>query len=199
MKRIWLALLLVVVLGGCQRSGGEQEPLGTLVPVESTPGEYPQAGGPETMPVLTPIVGAEPVITPTIGLVEPPPPAPAPPVDTGRLSALRFALNGSSPNQANFPVGTDQVCAIWDFRDLTPNDTIRRVWYLNDQLYVERQETWDVAKYGATGTRTDVCLYDRIDGYIDGAVDGVDPGNWRVEVFLNGERLLTAGFTIGGP
>ncbi|MGH2544030.1 MAG: hypothetical protein ACRDIB_14610, partial [Ardenticatenaceae bacterium] len=76
---------------------------------------------------------------------------------------------------------------------------MERLWILNDEVYVERREMWDLGTYGASGTVTDICLFDRIDGHIDGSVDGFDPGRWRVEIYLNGEQLLSQEFTVGGP
>ncbi|MDQ4076330.1 MAG: hypothetical protein M3220_08790 [Chloroflexota bacterium] len=135
----------------------------------------------------------EVIITPTLDLVD----ASTPTDMMGRFSNLRFAPGSDAVPQSDFPLGTEEVCAIWDYRDMEPTDTVRRVWYWNDEIYVERQESWDFSEYGASGTIRDVCLFDRIDGHIDGIVDGIDPGYWRVEVFLNDERPLLEEFAVG--
>lgn len=206
MARIGLLLLLFsLFLLGCQRQGDPTNDLLASTPgvgglpaaitpaVEapldpSVPGGAGDVAGADDVAVITPVV-----VTDTV--VVPPPPAAAP----QRFSNLRFAPSGEAAPQSSFALGADEVCAIWDYQAIAPTDTIRRVWYLNDQVYVERQETWDFVKYNASGTVRDICLYDRLDGYIDGAVDGIDPGQWRVEIFLNGESQLSQGFTVGTP
>jgi hypothetical protein len=70
-------------------------------------------------------------------------------------------------------------------------DVMERLWFHNDAEYVTRREDWDFLKYGFSGTVRDIFLFDRI--------DGIDPGQWRVELYLNGEQQAVAEFTVGGP
>lgn len=207
MARVGLLLLLVsLLLLGCQRQGEPTDDLlastpvgelplptmtleGALPPDGSVPGGTGEVAGADEVVIITPVITTDTAAAPP----------PAPPTAAPRFSNLRFAPQGDAAPQASFPIGTDEVCALWDYQEIAPTDSIRRVWYLNDQVYIERQATWDFAKYGVAGTVRDICLYDRIDGYIDGAVDGIDPGQWRVEIYLNGEQLLSQGFAVGTP
>lgn len=191
-------VLLLLLLVGCTRGG------------ESPPADFPEsdllptvATVPESdfdLPVQQPPTDT---LVPTALPAEPPPvpaelPTSAPiPAGDARFSNLRFATTGAGTPQGTFPRGTDQVCAIWDYRDMQPSDTVRRTWKLNGELYVERQEAWDAGKYGGQGSVTDVCLFDRIDGYIDGAVDGIDPGTWTVELAVNGQPATSGQFVVG--
>jgi hypothetical protein len=110
---------------------------------------------------------------------------------TGQFTNLRFASSPTGAEQANFPVGTQEIYAIWDYDGMQATDVMERLWFHNDAEYVTRREDWDFLKYGFSGTVRDIFLFDRI--------DGIDPGQWRVELYLNGEQQAVAEFTVGGP
>lgn len=190
--RLGLLLAMLLSLAACTRGGSEAAPTqdpNTVIFATFTPDALPtvQTDLPPGEATLPPAA----TIPPEEG--QQPPPAPA----ATRLSLLRFGATGNGPEMSAFPLNSEEVCAIFDYRDMTAADVIRRVWLLNDQLYVERQEPWPMDKYGASGTARDVCLFDRIDGFIDGSVDGIDPGRWRVELYLNGNAEQSAEFTVG--
>lgn len=200
MARATMGLLLCLLLVGCQRGAEGPQELPTVAAGDATPtiavfGTYEQLPGAES--TLPPVEGeVAPSATPEpAAAVEPPTPAPPP----SRFNNLRFATSGDAEPQGTFPVGTEQVCAIWEYQEMTATDIVRRLWVKNEQPYVERKESWDIATYGAAGTVRDICLYDRIDSYIDGEVDGIDPGAWRVDLYLNDELQLSQSFTVGAP
>lgn len=109
---------------------------------------------------------------------------------TGRFTFLRFAISGHDPSQTTFPEGTRELYAVWDYEGMQASDTVTRVWYLNNEVYAKRVEQWNITKYGPVGTVRDVFLYDYI--------DGIDVGQWRVEVYLNEEKQVEGTFTVGG-
>lgn len=195
MKRIILIhLFLSLFLLGCGGIAGE----------DATPvlfGQVPNGGTPVVV-----VEGAEATNTPTPVPGEPTevvpatePPATVSPVaeeedeDEGTpqpaaFRQLRFTTTEDGVSQVTFLSGTEEIYALWDYVGITNGDTMRRIWYLNDQLYVERSEAWNFGKYGSSGTRRDVFMYDYI--------DGIDSGRWRVELYLNGQLQMEAGFTV---
>ena len=190
MNRVFLmVLMLAALLVGCQRGGtpgatpvpfGELEvyPTPTL---DDVAGEGSGESGMlfEEGASSTPDVAAD--ITPL----------PTNPALTGQFTNLRFAASPTGPEQANFPVGTQEIYAIWDYDGMQATDVMERLWFHNDAEYVTRREDWDFLKYGFSGTVQDIFLFDRI--------DGIDPGQWRVELYLNGEQQAVGEFTVGGP
>ena len=185
MKNLLLmALLLGMLLAGCQRPGQASETpspnFGEAVPPSPTLPPVNTGGGFD-LPVLgsddepapegeVPVAGAEPALA-------------------ERFRNLRFATSGEGSAQSTFPVGTEEVYAVWDYDGMNASDSMTRIWYLNDAVEVERTEAWDFLKYGFSGTVRDVFYYDYI--------DGVDPGTWRVELYLNNELQTSGTFTVG--
>jgi len=84
--------------------------------------------------------------------------------------------NGVS-GQSSFPAGTKQVFAIWHYQNMRAGLTIKREWYLNDQLWLKREEPWDFAKYGAVGIMQDISIYDNEVGLPSGA--------YQLKVFID--------------
>lgn len=210
-------LMFMLLLTGCQRDpaptdSGELPPVGTPIdgqqptdgagPIDVYPTEPLPA---DQLPADQQPLPTDPTLTPELQPIQPSGEAPSEPVPAdqqpapaaaARFTNLRFTPTTGAAPQSVFPSTTDEVCAVWDYNNLQPSDTIRRVWYKNGEVYVTREQTWDAAKYGTTGTVQDVCLYDRIDGHIDGAEDGIDSGQWRVEILLNNELLLSQEFIV---
>lgn len=188
MKRLLLVVLvMMILLAGCTRRNDTEltpvtTPFGGVSDAPPTPTLEPLI--PDVMGTRTAPVEGEPGTE-----VEPLPTQD--PLAGGRFTELRFATSGEGVAQANFPEGTEEIYAIWNYDGMKAGDTMERVWYLNDQEYVSRSEEWDFLKYGFSGSVRDIYLYDYI--------DGIDPGSWRVELFLNGEQQLIGTFTVGGP
>lgn len=197
--RVLAVAVLLLALAGCARgTDAETDATPTLVPLLTppTPAVEEEGGGfdfniggnEEPAPEVAP--------PPAEGEATPPPAEgeAAPPPATGfsgRFTDLRFATSGNGTPQANFPEGTEEVYAIWNYDGMSATDTMERLWYLNDQLEVEVREAWDYSTYGSVGAVRDVFYYDYI--------DGVDAGRWRVEIYLNGELHLSEEFTVGAP
>ncbi len=110
------------------------------------------------------------------------------PLRLASFSDLRFATSSDGATQSSYPNGTEVIYAIWNYDGMQNGDNMTRVWYLNDELFIERVEAWDLAKYGASGTVRDIFMYDYI--------DGIDVGQWRVELYINGEAPLVGTFTV---
>lgn len=186
---IFIYLFLLVFLVGC---GGIVGPDATPVPFGQVPagGTIVVVEGTEATNTPTPVPG-EP--TEVVTVTEQPATVTAVPEKEGTpepaaFRQLRFATENDGVSQVTFLSGTQEIYALWDYVGITNGDTMRRIWYLNDQLYVERGEGWNFGKYGSSGTRGDVFMYDYI--------DGIDSGRWRVELYLNGELQVEGGFTV---
>ncbi len=191
MKRIvFIYLFLSVFLLGCGGIAGEDATpvLFGQVPDGGTP--VVVAEGAEATNTATPVPGEPTEVVPA---TEQPASVTPVPEDEGTpqpaaFRQLRFATTEEGVSQVTFPSGTQEIYALWDYVGISNGNTMRRIWYLNDQLYVERSEAWNFGKYGSSGTRRDVFMYDYI--------DGIDSGRWRVELYLNGELQMEAGFTV---
>jgi hypothetical protein len=70
---------------------------------------------------------------------------------------------------ASFGPGTKKVYVIWDYQNMSAGMMVRREWYLNGQPWLTREEPWDFAKYGSTGTMRDVSIYDDVAGLSNGS------------------------------
>lgn len=58
---------------------------------------------------------------------------------------------------------------------------VRREWYRHGELWIEREEEWDFAKYGAEGTMYDISIYD--------FVNGIDPGYYTLSLYVDDVKL----------
>ncbi len=113
---------------------------------------------------------------------------------------VSFTLNPiDAGNIYAFPNGTKQVFAIWNYHNMGEGMVVRREWYLDGKLWLEREEPWDFAKYGANGTMRDVSIYDFDVGLPSGVyqlrmfVDGIlQP----IGYVFNGQKQTWANFEI---
>ncbi len=107
-----------------------------------------------------------------------------------RFTNLRFAANNQV--QDKFAAGTEEVFAWWDYQDMDANAIVKRVWQLNGQEWLVREEPWDVAKYGAVGTVTDISIFD-----FEGS--GLTPGVYSLALYLDGVLQVQRSFTVMLP
>lgn len=98
---------------------------------------------------------------------------------------IRFSEGAGKPELRSFAPKTRQVFASWEYANMREGLTVRREWYLNGQLWLARDETWDFAKYGANGTIADVSIYD---------LDvGLPSGTFQLRLFINGQPQFVQG------
>ncbi|PJF39142.1 MAG: hypothetical protein CUN55_15190, partial [Phototrophicales bacterium] len=110
-----------------------------------------------------------------------------------KATNLRFSDTGNGASITRFVAGTQEVFAIFDYTNVPPDAQIRRVWYLNDAVFVEKTEDWDEAIYGSNGTARNISIFDR--------ENGLPSGNYRVEISFVGfpSSLVTNTFVIDPP
>ena len=155
---------------------------------------------PPTITVATPLVGATAVPTvlfvplPTataVPIVSPLPtatftPLPAQTALPSRFTNLRFTANPANPPQTEFPVGTAEVFALWDFSGMVNGDVVERVWRKDGAAWLNREEAWTV---GSVGVIANVSIYDR-------GLGGLDPGLYELDLFVNGVWQAGGRFTV---
>lgn len=93
---------------------------------------------------------------------------------------LRFVSNPSVGPQTVFAGGTEEVFAVWDYTGMSTDDTMKREWSYKGEVWLVREEVWDMAKYGSNGTVTDVSIFD-----FDGL--GLYAGQYTLTLYINGQ------------
>lgn len=92
------------------------------------------------------------------------------------FSDLTFSTSSTGPIMWYFPVGTQEIFARWNYQHVPQGTTLRRQWYRNDQLFLEKSEPWNTAAWGTDGTLNQISIYDR--------PNGLQPGNYYVLISL---------------
>ena len=123
---------------------------------------------------LQPKPTATPSLTPAATEIPYTPVAPAP-----RFSTMRFSPQPESVDPRRFYVaGIPRICSMWDYANMRAGLTVRRIWYLNGQEWILRDEPWDFAKYGSAGTIQDICIFDEN--------TGLQAGQYDLALLING-------------
>jgi S1-C subfamily serine protease len=91
-----------------------------------------------------------------------------------------------------FPAGTTEVYASWSYRDMREGTPYRLSWHLNDRPWTYEKLAWDAGRYGSDGP-----AYVAQIGEHD--VDGLPPGDYRLELFIDERQVQVATFVILGP
>ncbi|MEP6896585.1 MAG: carboxypeptidase-like regulatory domain-containing protein, partial [Chloroflexota bacterium] len=92
------------------------------------------------------------------------------------------------------------VFAVWNYQNMKAGMTVKREWFLNGQVWLTREEPWDFAKYGASGTLREISIFDHTVGldsgayqlrlYVDNVVQPIGNSiNGQVENWANFEIL----------
>jgi hypothetical protein len=193
----WL-LVFVLLLVACN-----DEPPGTtetIVETSSTEGARPaatlQPSPTATLPEATPspdVTLPSSTIAPTGTTASPSarPPAPVTPQLQPRFQGLYFFDQATGTARTTFPAGTEQIFASWQYENMGPNDMVQRTWFKDNELWLERTEQWNSATYGAAGTMSTVSVYD--------FEDGLDPGDYVLQLWVNGQIQQEAAFEILSP
>jgi hypothetical protein len=151
----------------------------------------------------TPVVDETPTpLPPTPTPIPPeltPTPQPEEPVGPRFSGPVRFTTDPDGGDSLQtFPAGVEEIWAVWDYEGMSEGDVMRRVWYQDGAVWIEREEAWDMATYGAKGTVRNISIYDH--------EDGLPPGQYRLELFINGVQQtvdpstfsIASGETTGG-
>lgn len=173
MKKIFAPLMLIVFLiSRC-----------TFDVAVQTPAPAEPASSPATQNVVLPLA----TISATAETL-PPTPGPNDPMFFGAFFALDPV---DAPIQGLFPEKTKQVFAIWNYINMREDLTVKREWYLNGQLWLTREDPWEFAKYGASGTIRDISVYD-----FDAGLEG---GVYQLRLYINNVPQPIGTSPSGGP
>ena len=176
MRRVLICLLVIASLAtGCSFN------VEVLTPAVSQPASQAVSDTPTLEPVSA---------TPTQNIS----------VLLSHFDEVRFAFNAVDDNGVSyFPSETIQVYAIWKYHGMRDGMVVQREWYLDGKLWLEREELWDFAKYGADGIVRDVSIYDFDAGLPSGMYQlrmFVDGTPQPIGYMLNGQRQNWANFEI---
>ncbi|MBU1878799.1 MAG: SH3 domain-containing protein, partial [Chloroflexi bacterium] len=120
-----------------------------------------------------------------------PTPVPTQGPGAGQFTELQFCVippgGGEADCSGNFASPVYEVRIVWDYVNMQSGMTVRREWYFNGQHLNTVDEPWDYARYGAQGTVWDVRMWDN---------QGLDPGDYRLILYLNNVKQQERGFTI---
>ncbi len=133
---------------------------------------------------VTPVATNSPTAVPVADTLAPPTTEPI--FFNGRAASTPDAVS----TLPSFGPGTKRVYVIWDYQNMRAGMTVRREWYLNGQPWLTREEPWDFAKYGSTGTMRDVSIYDD--------VAGLQNGTYHMHVFID-NVVQPLGSMLGEP
>lgn len=84
----------------------------------------------------------------------------------------------------SFAEGVTEIHAIFDYRGMSPDYTWQRVWYLDDEEILNNSAPWSGDEAG------------RFDYFIDAGGSPLAPGEWLLELYVEGELLASGNFVI---
>ncbi|MCB8945334.1 MAG: hypothetical protein H6658_16425 [Ardenticatenaceae bacterium] len=184
MKRLMLlTVLLNLLLSAC--SVGVSQEFQAPTPLVVVPTSPVATVG----PVATGEMAATAVIITPTSFPVPTPYATIDSAALGRFTNLHFATAGNGLAQGEFTGGTEQVFAIWDYTNMSGEDTVRRLWLKDGEEWLVREEAWNMAAYGSSGTMRDISVYD-----FEGS--GLESGSYQLNLSVNGVEQAWAVFQI---
>lgn len=191
-KQLLLGPLLILLLASCRflavdgSTFQEVTPtavigvLATTQPKPASPLSAPATSAFATQPTQP----APTAIVPTIS-----PSAAATQQSQIRFRDLRFASDPDARPQQVFPAGTEEIFAVWEYRDMNAGDRVRRIWFRDEQIWLTREELWNANHYQNNGSVRDVSVYDN-----EGS--GLDPGTYRLQLYVNDNLQQEGSFTV---
>ena len=142
---------------------------------------------------IAPTITASPQSTSTTGVTQAAsatsasqptaPSQPTTPPQTGEPIFTALVFNdqpSAATSKGLFPTGTEEIWAIWNYANMRQGMIVKRVWIKDDEVWLEREEPWDFAKYGESGTVTDISIYDRDQGLAE--------GSYLLQLFIDGNQ-----------
>lgn len=174
-KLLWILCVLVLAALACNaptfedlEDTGIGQPTGTvsIQPTDETPEPTSEAVATAVLPTA---IGSDPQF---IGPIQ----------FTDNADAL---IGGFA-----FAEGIEEIWAIWQYANMREGLSVRRVWYLDGEVWIDRTVEWDFAKYGASGSVRDVSIFDHD--------AGLPAGEYKLELYIDGRLQDIAGNTEDG-
>ena len=189
----WVLLAAVLSLAACAGTPKDelnQQPATAVRGALSAPVQQVTPPLVSAQPSLPPVATVPPTaVRPTAATMAVSTTAPAAPM---KFCCLRFATAVDAPPQDEYPAGTAEIFALWDYTDMLPGDRIRRIWFRDDLIWLTREEPWAWDRYGSAGAVTDIAVYDN-----EG--DGLLPARYRLQLYVNDELQQEGRFVIAAP
>jgi Tol biopolymer transport system component len=183
-----LLLCLVLIIGGVLLLTGNQFSNITASLSGATATATPAPIIPT--PTATPEPSPAPSPTTSAGEAEQPKAAsPTPAASNPVISMITFALGATdtyepvNPN-ITFDEGITEVHAIFDYSGMQSGSAWERVWYLDGKEILRNAAKWTDKESG------------RFDYFIDAGGDPLSPGEWTLELFVNGKLAAKGAFSI---
>lgn len=105
------------------------------------------------------------------------------------IGEITFALGATEDHEAidpadTFEEGITEVHAVFDYSGILPEYSWERVWYLDGEEVLRSEEVWGGEESGV------------FDYFINAGGEPLTPGEWVLELYVEGELLATGSFTI---
>ena len=99
----------------------------------------------------------------------------------GRFSPqISFVTSPTAEPAGIYTTGTKEIFALVSYDGMEDGMIMRRVWTLNDEPFTEKEEPWNVAKYGASGVRIDISIHD--------FANGLPEGRYQLFLYIDGQE-----------
>jgi len=163
--------------------GGDDTPATVeIIPTEELP---EPAATEETAATVEIIQAEEPAATDEPTATEEPVSGPP------EIGPITFALGATEDFEpvspaASFEAGITEIHAIFDYSGMSNDYNWERVWYLDGEEILRNEAPWTDPANG------------RFDYFLDAGGDPLPPGNWVLEIYMEGELLAVGEFTVEG-
>jgi Tol biopolymer transport system component len=146
--------------------------------------ETPTVIEPTATPMPTEEAAPEPTSEQTVES-EAAPPVSSEPV----IGVITFALGATEENEpidpgTSFEEGVTEIHAIFEYSGMLSDYTWERIWYLDGEEMLKNSAAWADRESG------------RFDYFVDAGGDPLAPGEWTLELYVEGELLAKGDFTI---
>jgi serine/threonine protein kinase len=203
-----VVILMVVFLGGGAVSSPNSPAPGSTggLVVTETLGNLPRSTPPApdqtnsayistaaAMTVIAQFTSEAPTTIPTDIPIPSATPSPIPtqaPSLSPSFGEIRFCSDPacSQGSKTQYPEGIEDVYFVFDYHNMEPGISYGRRWYVNGDLYLDYYCSWG-PNWPSDGT----FLKKVYDHYY-----GLAPGEWLLEIYLEGQLQSTASFTVKG-
>jgi|GEM_PF-3579685 len=179
---IGLLLIFIALLSGCGPAQIAEQPPVPTATLPEVASALPTAS--PTPVEVSPV--ADPVVVNSAGDTLPAPPLAA---HIGQITFAPESTKQYEPiNPGLFFTGdVTEVHALFDYSGMSPRYTWERVWRLNDREVARKTDLWAGPESGV------------FDYFIDNSGRPLPPGDWVLEIYVEGKLLSLGAFVVEEP